>query len=159
VAVVAINGWVLFVAGPLYARAEQVYGTTPTVVGRWLRHHRAGRPVLVLSTALRPPAAPPGRDRFAYANGADFYRPLDAITAVQLASGLYARRPSRALEPARAAGDVDLVTALPARLARPTLLVLPLEGLADASARYTLEPPRLLRTPRGTPVAVAVLAR
>jgi hypothetical protein len=131
------------------------------VIGRALLRHRDQRPVLVLAGVLPsypPPSAPAPRGSCAFANPTDFYRPVDAIAAIQLVSGVWARDPHRALDPLRSAGDVDLVTALPSALARPTLLVVPPAELALA-ARYTIERTWLLRSPAGKPVAMLVEAR
>jgi 4-amino-4-deoxy-L-arabinose transferase-like glycosyltransferase len=155
------NGWVLFVAGPRYPREERVFGTAPTVIGRWLRAQRRERPTLVLASALQwaPPPAARGAVAYARANAVDFFRPVDAAAAVQLVAGVWARDPARANDPLRTAGDVDIVDALPPRLARPTLLVLPVAGWRVAAQPYAVTDPWLLRSPAGAPLAVALLAR
>ena len=152
-AVLAVNAWALFVAGPRYPGTRHVYGTTPTRIGLWLRDHRDGRPTFVLRDALRPPPVR-GSYRDATANRVDFFRPVDAAAAVQLAAGLYGEHPRRSLDPLAPAGDVDVVAALPQQVAADALVVVSPAGAATlapaAPARRRVE----LRHGDGTPLAV-----
>jgi 4-amino-4-deoxy-L-arabinose transferase-like glycosyltransferase len=157
-AVVAVNGWVLFVAGPADPATQRVYGTAATRVGRWLAVHRAGRPVVVLAGALREPPLPVGY-RYADANRTSFFRDVDTAAAVQLAAGLYRTRPERARDPLRPEGDIDLLASLPARLARPTLLVVAPGGEPAVAGRFAIEERIVLRFADGTPLAVVLVSR
>jgi hypothetical protein len=154
-AVVAVNGWVLFVAGPAYPGARRVYGTTETRVGLWLRDHRAGRPALVHREALRPPPPATGFP-YARANRSNFFRPLDSIAAVQLAAGVYRQRPRRALDPLAAAGDVDLVARLPARVTVPAVVVVAPAQAAALTERWPESRRTDLRHTDGTALAVVL---
>jgi 4-amino-4-deoxy-L-arabinose transferase-like glycosyltransferase len=156
-AVVAINAWALFVAGPRDPGTRHVYGTAPTQLGLWLRDHGQGRPVVILPSALASPPLP--RDyRYAPANPTNFFRQADDITAVQLAAGLYRRHPERALDPFRPAGDIDFLPALPARVSRDTILVLPPSLLPEASRRFRVRSRTDLRDSSGARLATLVAA-
>lgn len=154
-AVVAVNGWVLFVAGPRHPAHVRVYGVAATTIGRWLAAHRDGRPALVHRGALAPPA-PARRDRHAAANASDHMRPVDRAATVQLAAGLWAATPRRALDPIAARGDVDVVARLPAGPPPGAVLVVPLGEAERAAARRAASRRHLLRLPDGTPFAVAL---
>ena len=157
-AVVAINAWVLFVAGPRDPGTRHVYGTAPTQLGLWLAHHAKDRPVIIVPGALDNPPIPAGY-RYATANPTNFFRPLDDLVAVQLAAGLYHRHPERAVDPQRPAGDVDLLPALPAHLARPTILVLPATLIPKASRHFHVDRRTDLRDASGATLATLLEAR
>lgn len=133
--VVAVNAWILFVAGPGDPGTRHVYGTAPTRLGLWLAEQGEDRPVVILPNALTSPPLPPGY-RYATANPTSFFRPLDDVTAIHLASGLYRHHPERSLDPLRPAGDIDLLPLLPPTLARPTLLVVPPSQEPAARRRF-----------------------
>jgi hypothetical protein len=155
-AVVGINGWVLFVAGPRHPAVGQVYGVAATTAGRWLAGHRDGRPTLVHREALRPPRR--RLHRHAAANHTDHYRAVDRAAALQLAAGVYAADPRRSLDPLAPAGDVDVGGSLPAAPPPGALLLAP-PALADewtARARPGAARRHLLRLPDGTPFAVVL---
>lgn len=156
-AVVGVNGWVLFVAGPADPRTQRVYGTAPTRLGRWLADQGNGRPVILLPGALRPPPLPSGY-RYAAANRTNYFRPVDDLAAVHLAAGVYRRRPWRAADPLRLAVDVDLLPALPERLAAPTLLVLPPDQEPEAARRFRIVRRTELRYADGASLASVLLA-
>jgi len=122
-AIVAINAWVLFIAGPRDPGTRHVYGTAATRLGLWLADHAEGRPVAILPNALTDPPLPPGY-AYAAANPTNFFRPVDQLAAVHLTSGLR---------------EVDLVPALPGTLTRPTLLVVPPTQDPEASRRYQID--------------------
>jgi len=157
-AVVAVNGWVLFVAGPADPGTQRVYGTAATRVGQWLAAHRAGRPVVVLAGALREPLPPAGY-RYADANRTSFFRDVDTAAAVQLAADVYRIHPERARDPLGPQGDVDLLPSLPARLTRPTLLVVAPGGETAVARRFAIEERIVLHFDDGTPLAVILAAR
>lgn len=144
--VVAVNAWVIFVAGPREPGTLRVYGTAATRLGRWLADHGEGRPVILLPGALRPPPLPAGY-RYADANRTNFFRPVDDLAAVQLAAG-----------PSSRARDIDLLPALPARLAAPTLLVLPPHQELEATRRFRISQRTELHHADGSPLASVLLA-
>jgi hypothetical protein len=156
-AIVAINAYVLFVAGPRDPGTQRVYGTAATRFGLWLATHRGDRPVVVLPGSLDAPPLPPSY-RYAAANRGNFFRPVDELAAIQLASGLYRRHPRRALDPLRPGGDVDLVPDLPPRLTTPALLVLPPAREPEAAHRFQLLRRWQLRHRDGPPLALVLLA-
>jgi dolichyl-phosphate-mannose-protein mannosyltransferase len=158
VAIVAINAWVLFIAGPADPGTRHVYGVAPTRLGLWLADHAQGRPVVILPNALASPPLPPGYP-YAKANPTNFFRPQDDLAAVQLASGLYRRHPERALAPLRPAGDIDLLAALPPQLPGPTILVVPPSLLAETFGRFQVDRRTDLRDPSGAPIATLIEAR
>jgi hypothetical protein len=155
--VVAINAWILFLAGPRDPGTRHVYGTAPTRLGLWLAEGREGRPVVILPNALTPPPLPPGY-RYAAANPTSFFRPLDDLTAIHLAAGLYRHHPERSLDPIRPAGDVDLLAALPPTLARPTLLVVTPSQEPEAWRRFHVTRRVQLRDLRGRVPSGPILA-
>lgn len=157
-AVVAVNAWVLFVAGPRDPGTRHVYGTAPTQVGLWLVRHADGRPVVILPGALNTPPLPVGY-RYAAANPTNFFRPLDDLVAVQLSAGLYYRHPERSLDPQRTAGDIDLLPALPAQLARPTVVILPAALVPEASRRFHVDRRTDLIDASGATLAILLEAR
>lgn len=144
--IMAVNAWVLFVAGPRDPGTQRVYGTAATRLGLWLADHGDGRPVILVPGALQPP--PLSADyRYAAANRTNFFRPVDDLAAVQLAAA-----------PSRRASDVDLLPALPQRLAAPTLLVLPPDQEREAARRFRISRRTELRHGDGSPLALVVLA-
>jgi len=155
--VVAINAWVLFLAGPRDPGTRHVYGTAPTRLGLWLAEHGEGRPVVILPDALTSPPLPPGY-RYATANPTSFFRSLDDLTAVHLAAGLYRHHPERSLDPLRPTGDVDLLPALPPTLAGPTLLVVPPSQEPEAWRRFHVTRRVQLRDLRGRAPSGPILA-
>ncbi|HET9768921.1 MAG TPA: glycosyltransferase family 39 protein [Thermoanaerobaculia bacterium] len=157
-AVVAINAWVLFIAGPADPGTRHVYGVAPTRLGLWLADHARSRLVVILPNALTSPPMPRGYP-YAKANPTNFFRPQDDIVAVQLASGLYRRHPERALAPRRPAGDIDLLLALPRQLSGPTILVLPPSLLPEAARRFQVDRRTDLRDPSGARLATLLEAR
>jgi 4-amino-4-deoxy-L-arabinose transferase-like glycosyltransferase len=160
-AVLAVNAWVLFIAGPRDPGTRHVYGTVPTRLGLWLAEHAQGRPVVILPGVLTTPPLPPGY-RYASANPMNFFRPLDDLTAVHLAAGFYRRRPERSLDPLRPAGDIDLLPELPGTLTRPTLLVVPPSQERETARRYRIDRRVELRDdhdPSRSRLAIILLAR
>jgi hypothetical protein len=155
--VVAINAWVLFLAGSRDPGTRHVYGTAPTRLGLWLAEHREGRPVVIFPNALTSPPLPPGY-HYAGANPTNFFRPLDDLFAIHLAAGIYRHHPERSLDPLRPAGDIDLLPALPTTLARPTLLVVPPGQEPEAWRRFHVTHRVELRDLRGRDPAGPVLA-
>jgi len=156
-AVIAINAWVLFIAGPADPGTRHVYGVAPTRLGLWLADHAQGRPVVILPTALTSPPLPRGY-LYAKANPTNFFRPQADLVAVHLASGLYRRHPERALAPLRPAGDIDLLPALPRQITSPTILVVPPRLLAEASRRFRIDRRTDLRDPSGAHLATLLEA-
>ena len=154
-AVVAINGWVLFVAGPRYPGYARVYGVAATTVGRWLAAHRGGRPALVHREALAPPA-PPRPYPHAAANSTDHMRPVDRAATVHLAAGVWSAAPRRALEPLAARGDVDVLDRLPAEPPAGAGLIGPVAGAQAAAALRPSSRLEVLRLPDGTPFAMVL---
>ncbi len=144
--IVAINAWVLFVAGPREPGTQRVYGTAATRLGLWLAEHSDGRSVILLPGALLPPPLPVGY-RYANANRTNFFRPIDELAAVQLAA-----------DPSRRARDIDLLPALPERLAAPTLLVLPPDQEPEAARRFRISQRTELRHADGSPLAIVLVA-
>jgi hypothetical protein len=144
-AVIAINAWVLFIAGPADPGTRHVYGVAPTRLGLWLADHSQGRPVVILPNALTSPPLPAGYP-YAKANPTNFFRPQDDLVAVHLASGLS--------EPA-----LDLVPVLPRQLPGPTILVVPPSLLAEATRRFQIDRRTDLRDPSGAHLATLLEAR
>ncbi|HEV8241212.1 MAG TPA: glycosyltransferase family 39 protein [Thermoanaerobaculia bacterium] len=157
-AVVAINAWIIFLAGPRDPGTRHIYGTAPTQLGLWLADHAQGRPVVILPGALTSPPLPRGYEH-ATANPTNFFRPLDDLAAVHLAAGLYSRNPERALDPLRPAGDIDLLPALPTHLARPTILILPSALIPAAARRFHIDRRTDLRDLSGARLATLIEAR
>jgi len=144
-AVIAINAWVLFIAGPADPGTRHVYGVAPTRLGLWLADHAQGRPVVILPNALTSPPLPRGYP-YAKANPTNFFRPQDDLVAVHLASGLSERA-------------LDLVPTLPRQLRGPTILVVPPSFLSEATRRFQIDRRTDLRDPSGAHLATLLEAK
>jgi 4-amino-4-deoxy-L-arabinose transferase-like glycosyltransferase len=83
--VLAINYWVVFVAGAAYPGNLRVYGVAPTQIGRWLAASRQGRPALVHIDTLGPILV--GDFPHARANSKDYFRVEDRVFALQYIAG------------------------------------------------------------------------
>jgi len=143
--VVAVNAWVLFLAGPRDPGTRHVYGTAATRLGLWLADHAEGRPVFILPDALVDPPLPRSY-AYAPANPSNFFRPADQLAAVQLASHLR---------------GIELRPALPANLTRAALLVVSPAQEPEASRRYQIDDRVELGDgdPSAPPLATILVAR
>ena len=160
-AAVAINAWVLFVAGPRWPGNARVYGVAPAALGRWLAEHRGDRPALVHAGALRPPAVA-RRYRHRRANASDFHRPVDRAAALHLAAGLWRTDPRRSLDPLAPRGDIDVVEEFPVHpttsdISEETaLIVMPVNAAGPPAFPGPHRPLALLRLPDETPFALVL---